>query len=120
MRNILNVKAKQFSVPLLWALWAMLVPNPGSGQSKIVANNGGVSPISQEIKIKDSSELELSILELIKYVQNGHPLVNASRFESELGKAALREKRGQFDPRFVVERSEKEAGQLPYFRRESF
>ena len=120
MRNHLIVKVQQFSVPIFWTLFAMLLPYPGSGQTKIVANNSGVSPTSKEIKINDSSELELSILELIKYVQNGHPLVNASRFESELGKAALREKRGQFDPRFVVERIEKEAGQLPYYRRESF
>ena len=70
MRNHLIVKVQQFSVPIFWTLFAMLLPYPGSGQTKIVANNSGVSPTSQEIKINDSSELELSILELIKYVQN--------------------------------------------------
>lgn len=68
----------------------------------------------------DSLELELSVLELIQEVQNGHPLVNASRIESKIGAATLREKRGQFDPRFIVESAEKEAGQLPYYRRELF
>lgn len=73
--------------------------------------------VSQKV---DSSELELSVLELIQEVQKGHPLINASRYESKIGVATLREKRGQFDPRFIVESTEKEVGNSPNYRRESF
>lgn len=77
----------------------------------------GVEETTQEIEKSDS--LDLSILELIEFVQNSHPLVRAYRYESLLGKASLREKRGAFDPRFTMDRTEKQAGALPYYLRES-
>jgi hypothetical protein len=94
-----------------------LAPSYALGQNPKERKPKGVEETSLEIERSDS--LDLSILELIEFVQNSHPLVRAYRYESLLGKASLREKRGAFDPRFTFDKTEKEAGTLPYYRRES-
>ncbi len=105
---------------VIFGLGLVLLPRQTTAQDKFVKPSTSVLSISSEKGKNDTNSFALTVIELIEKVQNGHPLVNASRLESKLGKAYLLEKRGQFDPRFVMESSEKEAGTLPYYQRESY
>lgn len=83
----------------------------------------GVEVGAERVSVSsDSSKVlkTLKIAELLSKIESAHPLVHAYRFESKIGKASLLASRGEFDPRFVVQTSEKETGQLPYYSRESF
>ena len=91
-----------------------------NGQNKLVSHDSLLTRVTMDESEIDSLEMELSVLEFIQFVQKNHPLVNASRLESKRGTAQLTKSRGAFDPRFNIQSIEKEVGQLPYYKRESY
>ena len=90
-----------------------------NGQNKLISHDSMLTRVTMDESEIDSLELELSVLEFIQFVQKSHPIVSASRLETNRGAAQLRKSRGSFDPRFLIQTNEKDAGQLPYYNREN-
>lgn len=115
LRKLYNSLSMTKHITLVLHFLILLLGN-AFGQIDSANSSNAVPQASQE---KRKNETTLSVSELIEQIRLNHPLVEAYRLESELGKAQLREKRGAFDPRFVLEQSEKDAGSINYYRRES-